>query len=231
MKNLMKITAGFSLLLLAVAVSAVTGNELAGFVAASAVGSAVQFCTGFSFVENGLATCTPLVGLKRKCQSPTMGGSKRLYIALTEDILNEFLNYELAKSAGKYAAAIPMVVGKKWVEVEAWYDTTKFDTEMKTGGGFTQSIEFKVIGYDADVVKLMTLLYEAPVNVIVQGNDDKLYYIGQKYVPMMFECKGVMPEKGTSRKEATFTAKQDGLQVPVFPLDVTATFDVTPLAA
>jgi len=230
MKSL-KVLMGIGLLLVAVAVTAITGNEIAGLVSASAVGSGIQFVTGFSLLPTAGAFCSPLVGLKRKCQAPTMGGAKRLYLALTEDILNEFLTYDLAKTSGEFAAIIPMVVGKKWIEIEAWYDTTKFDTEMKIGGGFTQSVEFKVIGYDKEITKLMALLYEAPVNVIIQGNDDKLYYIGQKYVPMMFEAKGVMPEKGTSRKEVTFTAKQDGLQVPVFPLAATATFDVTPLAA
>jgi hypothetical protein len=226
-----KILMGLTLLAMVVAVTAFTGNVVAGFVAASVAGSAVQYISGTTLVPDGFAFCSPLVGLKRKCQTPTMGGAKRLYLALTEDILNEFLTYELAKTVGEFAAEIPMVEGKKWIEVEAWYDTTKFETEMKIGAGFTQSIEFKVIGYDKDIVKLIALLYEAPVNVIVQGNDDKLYYIGQKYTPMIFESKGIMPEKGTARKEATFSAKQEGLQVPVFPLAATATFDVAPLIA
>jgi hypothetical protein len=100
---------------------------------------------------------------------------------------------------------------------------------MKSGAGFTQGIEFKVLGYDKEIVKLQTLLYETPVNVIAQGNDGSLYYLGQKYVPLMFDAKLVIPEKGTARKEVTFTAKQDGFTTPVFPLASAVTFEATPL--
>lgn len=231
MKQILKFLPTLALLITVLTVTAVTQNPVTGLAAATVVGTAMQYFGNISFFEAGLAMCSPLVGLKRQCQKPSMGGAKRLYIALTEDILEEFLTYEIALTVGKFSGVIPMVTGKKWVEIEAWYDTTKFDTEMKIGGGFTQTLEFKTKGYNAEIVKLMTLLYETPVNAIVQGNDDDLYYLGQKYIPLMFESKGVMPEKGTSRKEVTFTAKQDGLQVPVFPLDATVTFDIVPLAA
>lgn len=233
MKSLLKFGFIAAVVGLAALVTFITGgNALAGFLAASLVTGIVEKFTSFTILpEECGAYCTALVGLKRKCQTPTMGGAKRLYILLAEDLMNEFLTYDVAKSTGEFSGTIPLVTGKKFVEVEAWYDTTKFDTEMKLGAGFTQSVEFKVIGYDKDIVKLMTLLYEAPVNVVVQGNDDKLYWIGQKYIPMMFETKGVLPEKGTARKEVTFTAKQDGLQVPIFPLASTITLDVTALPA
>lgn len=232
MKSLLKFGFIASVVALAALITHSTGNAIAGFVAAAAVTALVERFTNFTILpEVSGAFCTPLVGLKRKCQSPTMGGAKRLYLILTEDLQTEFLTYDIAKTAGEFAGPIPYVTGKKFIEIEAWYDTTKFDTEMKLGAGFTQSIEFKVIGYDKDIVKMQTLLYEAPVNVVVQGNDDKLYWIGQKYIPMMFETKAVLPEKGTARKEVTFTAKQDGMQVPIFPLASTITLDVTALPA
>lgn len=230
MKNYFKVLFAGALVMIAASVTLASGNLIAGLAAASAVAFGVQHLTGFALVDmaDGAFT-TALTGIKRKPQTLTIGGSKRLYIVFCEDILTEFLTYELAKSSGKYTGAIPLVTGKKFIEVEAWYDTTKFDTEMKIGAGFTQSIEFKILGYNDEIVKFSSLLYETPVNLIVQGNDDKLYYVGQKYIPIMLEMKGTMPEKGTARKEATFTGKQDGMQVPVFPLDPTVTFAVEPL--
>lgn len=228
MKDFKKILFAAGLVLLTAATTFFTNNLLVGLAAASIVSYAVG-SSGFDI--SGVASCTALVGVKRRCQELTIGGAKRLYIALCEDLASEFLTYDLAKSAGKFTGAIPLVVGKKFIEVEAWYDTTKFDTEMKIGAGFTQSLEFKILGYNADIVKFAANLYETPVCMIVQGNDDQLYFIGQKYIPMMVEMKGVLPEKGTARKEATFTTKQDGMMVPVFPLDSTVTFEVEPLVA
>ena len=227
MKNSIKILFSLLLLVLAAAIIHATGNVLVGLVSASMLAVAANVSPN---VTNGVANCLAITGLKRQCQTLTIGGAKRLYIALTEDIETEFLTYELAKSAGKFTGAIPLIDGKKFFEIEAWYDTTKFDTEMKIGAGFTQGLEFKVLGYNAAIVQLAALLYETPVNVIVQGNDDQLYYIGMKYIPMMFEMKGSLPEKGTARKEVTFTAKQDGMMVPAFPLDSTVTFAVEALA-
>ncbi|MPR36534.1 hypothetical protein [Salmonirosea aquatica] len=231
MRGIFKILAGVALLMLVATVTVNTGNLMAGLLAGSAATVATQYLTGFTLFElqGHLGATTALIGIKRKTQMLTIGGAKRLYIVLTEDLLNEFLNYDLVKSAGEFTGAIPLVTGKKFVELEAWYDSTKFDTEMKIGGGYTQSLEFKFLGYNAETVKLSGLLYETPVNFIVQGNDDKLYYIGQKYIPMMCEMKGTMPEKGTARKETTFMAKQDGMQVPIMPLGPAVTFDVTPL--
>lgn len=231
MKSLFQIVAGLAILMIGAVTLALSGNVLLAVGAMSVVAAAISSFLGVNIWHvEGLA-CTALVGLKRKCQSPTMGGAKRLYIVLTEDLVSEFLTYDMAKTTGEFAGPIPLVATKKFIEIEAWYDSTKFDTEMKIGAGFTQSIEFKVIGYDKDIVKVMSLLYEAPVNVVVQGNDDKLYWLGQKYIPMMFESKGVLPEKGTARKEVTFTAKQDGMQVPVFPLDAALTIEAAPLVA
>ena len=230
MKNLFKVFAGLMLALVAALVADATGNMIAGVCAIPIGAVGFQFTTGISLFDmTGVAMCTALVGLKRKCQKPQMGGSKRLYLVLTEDLSEEFLSYDLAKTAGEFDGAIPLVATKKFVEIEAWYDTTKFGSEMKTGSGFTQDMEFKVLGYDKDIVKLMALLYETPVNAIAQGNDDSLYYLGTKYVPLMFDAKAVIPEKGTSRKEVTFVAKQDGLLVPAFPLSADTTFEVTAL--
>lgn len=231
MKSLFQLLASVAILAIGAATMVLSENLPLSLVAMSTTAAAITRFLGLSiWYSEGLA-CTALVGLKRKCQSPTMGGAKRLYIVLTEDLVSEFLTYDMAKTTGEFAGPIPLVETKKFVEIEAWYDSTKFDTEMKIGAGFTQSIEFKVIGYDKDIVKVMSLLYEAPVNVVVQGNDDKLYWLGQKYIPMMFESKGVLPEKGTARKEVTFTAKQDGMQVPVFPLAAAITIEAAPLVA
>ncbi|WP_254561784.1 hypothetical protein [Dyadobacter diqingensis] len=232
MKNQFRLATAATSIGSAAVVTLITGNPLMGMASAGLVGFAGQQLGGFSFNdESGVASCNALIGLKRQCQTLTIGGAKRLYIVLAEDLASEFLTYDLAKTAGEYTGAIPLVATKKFIEVEAWYDTTKFDTEMKLGAGFTQSIEFKILGYGKDIVRFASLLCDTPVNLIVQGNDDKLYYIGQKYIPMMLEMKGTMPEKGTGRKEATFTAKQDGMQVPVFPLASATTFAVEPLVA
>jgi hypothetical protein len=231
MKQTFKFFMAALLLLFAATVTLATDNPATGLISASAVYLGFQSWTGISLFDiNGVISCTAIVGIKRQCQTLTIGGAKRLYIVFTEDLETEFLTYALAKSAGKYTGAIPLKSGKKFIEVEAWYDTTKFDTEMKIGAGFTQGLEFKFLGYNAEIVKFSALMYETPVNFIVQGNDDLLYYIGQKYIPMMVEMKGVLPEKGTARKEATFTSKQDGMQIPVFPLDAGVTFAVEPLA-
>lgn len=231
MKGIFNFMGAIALLVLVATVTVSTQNLMAGLVAGSVATVAVQQLTGFSLFDfsGGLAATLALSGIKRKAQTLTIGGAKRLYIVLCEDLEEEFLTYELLKTAGEFAGTIPLVTGKKFVEVEAWYDSTKFDTEMKIGGGFTQSVEFKILGYGSEGAKLSGLLLETPVNVIVQGNDDKLYYIGQKYIPMMFEMKGTMPEKGTARKETTFMAKQDGMQVPIMPLGDAVVFDTTPL--
>lgn len=227
MKNYSKLIYAVALILIAATVTVASGNPLMGFAAAGAVATGVQHFTGFSLVDVKEAMLViALNGIKRKPQTLTIGGAKRLYIISVADLETEFLNYELAKTAGKFTGAIPVKAGKKFTEIEAWYDSTKFDTEMKIGAGFTQNLEYKILGYDEDVVKHSALLYENPVNFIVQGNDDKLYYVGQKYIPMMVEMKGVLPEKGTARKEATYTSKQDGMQIPVFPLAATVTFPV-----
>ena len=230
MKNKLKFATAALSVGAAATVTHLTGNPLDGMAAAGLVSMAGQKLGDFSFLDGlGFTNCVALAGLKRECQTLTIGGAKRLYIVLCEDIETEFLSYNLAKSAGKFTGAIPLLAGKKFIEVEAWYDTAKFDTEMKIGAGFTQGLEFKILGYGANVVKFSALLYETPVNVIVQGNDDQLYYLGMKYQPLMFEMKGILPEKGTARKEATFTAKQDGMMVPAFPLDSAVTFAVEPL--
>jgi len=230
MKNYQKALLAAGLVLVASVVTFATSNLIIGLAAAMFSMVGIQQITGGAFIDvTGVAGCLALTGIKRQCQTLTIGGAKRLYIVLAEDLATEFLTYELAKTMGKFTGAIPLIVGKKFIEVEAWYDTTKFDTEMKIGAGFTQGLEFKILGYNETIVKFSALMYETPVCFIVQGNDDRLYFIGQKYIPMMVEMKGVLPEKGTARKEATFTSKQDGLMVPVFPLDATVTFDVEPL--
>lgn len=196
--------------------------------------SSTSYLLSYAFKLNLDATmlmCTTLIGVKRKCNNVTMGGIKRLYLVLCEDLQNDFLSFSLAMSAGEFSGAIPLVAGKKFIEVEAWYDSTKADGEMKSGTGFTQGLEFKILGYDKDIVKFQALLYETPVNAIIQGNDDRLYYVGSKYIPLMFDTTLVIPEKGTARKEVTFKAKNEGFQHPIMPLGAATTFEVTALIA
>lgn len=232
MKNFLKIFLLACVGLLAVGVAHASQNLVLGLLSVPASQYAVYQLTGFSLVDDRLASalyCTPLIGIKRKCQAPQLGGNKRVFLLLTEDLTSEFLTYELAKTDGEYNDPIPLAVGKTAKEIEAWYDTTKWDTDMKPGAGFTQGCEFDVLGYDSDIVKLAALLYEAPTNVIITGNDNKQYYLGQKYVPLMFEMVGMSPVKGTDRKKATFRAKNDGFTVPVMPLGSGATFTVAAL--
>lgn len=232
MKNTIKIIAGLALIAVSALVFLVTENAVAAVVAVPVGAAVFQQVTGISiFDENGLAMCTALIGLKRSCQTLTTGGSKRLYLVLTEDLSSDVATFALAKSTGELATgAIPLVATKTFVEIEAWYDTTKVESAMKSGAGFEQTLEFSVMGYNKDIVKLMTLLYDAPVNAIVQGNDDSLYYLGSKYVPLLFEAKAVIPAKGNTQKMVTFTAKQDGLSTPAFPLNAAVTFEVAALA-
>ena len=224
----------FTLLLMLVSVSVSsfvlveTQNVFTAFSVFSVFGLLIQMQSGVE-LPFAVLSCDLTNGLKRKCQNPSMGGVKRLYIFLCEDLTTEFFTYADAMTLGEYAGAIPQVAGKLGVECEAWYDSTKIEGEMKSGGGFTQGIEFKVLGYDKDIVKFMSQLYETPVNIIAQGNDNRLYYIGQKYVPMMFEAKYIIPEKGTARKEVTFMCKQDGFTTPMIPLAASVTFNVAPL--
>ncbi|PQA59173.1 hypothetical protein [Siphonobacter curvatus] len=210
-----------------------TGNVLASALAVPTTSLVLQYATGVSLDTgiSGFAFCSPLIGIKRRCQTPSLGGSKRVYLVLTEDIEKEFLTYEVIKTAGEWNAPIPLLAGKKFIEIEAWYDTTKWDGAMKPGGGFTQGVEFAILGYDKDIAKLLTLLYETPVNVIVQGNDDTLYYFGQKYVPLMFEASAASPVKGTEQKKVTLKATNDGFTLPVVPLGPLSTFAVEPLVA
>lgn len=162
--------------------------------------------------------CNTLIGLQHKCQGANVGGARRLYMIYARDLDREFLTYELAMQYGSFSGGIPLKPGKGIVEIEAWFDSTKFDSEMKIGAGFTHALEFKHLGYEDDVVRLMAILKDYPVNVIVEGNDGLKYWLGQKHVPLLFDVKAVLPEKGTGRKEVTFTAKQDGLSIPPIPL-------------
>lgn len=228
---LFSLLAGLGSALLSLSNSPDLGMAIVKFTLVSMSASYIaQYITGVSLYSNeSLLYCNALIGVKRKCNNLTMGGIKRLYIVLCEDLTADFLGFNLALTDGEFAGAIPLVVGKKFVEVEAWYDTTKIDGEMKSGSGFTQGIEFKILGYDKDIVKFQTLLYDTPINLIAQGNDDRLYYIGTKYSPIILDAMLVVPEKGTARKEVTFKGKQDGLQNPPMPLASTVTFDVTVL--
>lgn len=162
--------------------------------------------------------CNSLIGLGHKCNGASIGGARRLYMVNARDLDRDLITYEQAVQYGFFSGGIPLKPGKGIVEIEAWYDSTKFDTEMKIGAGFTHALEFKHLGYEDDVVRLISILKDYPVNAIVEGNDGIKYWLGQKYVPLLFEVKAVLPEKGSSRKEVTFSAKQDGLSVPVIPL-------------
>ena len=222
-----------SLLLLVASVVAVAtdGNVVAGMAAAGITATGFSWITGHSLFDPsyaGYLQCTTLVGLKRRCQDPSLGGSKRLYIVLAEDLTGDPCTYETAKTTGEIAT-IPLAAGKKFVEIEAWYDTTKWDTEMKAGAGFSQAIDFEYLGYNKDVVKLAALLYETPVNIIVEGNEGSRYYIGSKYVPIMLDMKATSPAKGNAKKQATFSAKNEGYTFPIMPIATQATFQVEAL--
>ncbi|MDQ1085637.1 hypothetical protein [Siphonobacter sp. SORGH_AS_1065] len=233
MSNLKKVGLVIASFLTAALVFVGTGNVFASALAMPASSVALQLITGVSLYEagfSGMAFTVPLVGLKRKAQNPQLGGNKRIYIVLTEYLEKEFLKYADILESGEWNAPIPLLAGKKFVELEAWYDSTKWDSVMKPGAGFTQSLEFDVLGYDKDIAKLMALLYETPVNVIIQGNDDTLVYLGQKYVPMMFEMTGSSPVKGNAQKKVTFKASNEGFTVPAVPLGPLATFAVEALA-
>lgn len=186
--------------------------------------------TGLGLTAPTLAF-TALVGVKRKYQKPELGGSKRLYIIFTDDLESEPVNYDMLVTTGELAGAgaIPLKATKKAIEVEAWYDTTKWDFEMKPGAGFTQGFEFKILGVNKDNVKFLTRLYEVPVNLVIEGNDDTRYYLGQKYVPFMLEAVGASPEKGNARKDITIRAKNDGLTTMPVPMADDVTFLVEAL--
>ena len=97
------------LVMVAAAVTVATQNPLMGLAAASLTAVAVEQLFGFSLVDlGGSLNLLAITGLKRKAQTLTIGGAKRLFLALTEDIANEFLTYELAKSTGEYSGAIPL---------------------------------------------------------------------------------------------------------------------------
>ncbi|MGX7688035.1 hypothetical protein ACWA1C_12780 [Flectobacillus roseus] len=230
MNKFLKMAMVFLSFLAGVSIYAYTGNPIVSGLSMMSTSAGLQMLTGQYLEFPTGAFTVPLVGLKRKTQNPQLGGSKRLYVILTEDLLNEFVDYNLILSTGQFAGAIPLAPGKMAVEIEAWYDTLKWDGEMKTGGGFTQGVEFDVLGFDKDIAKAMALLYETPVNLIVQGNDNSLYYFGDKYIPFMFDAKITNPPKGTERKRVTFTAKNDGYSHPIVPLANTVTFAVQALS-
>lgn len=232
MKNLFKLfMVGILLIVASVVAVATDGNVVAGMAAAGITATGFSWVTGHSLLDDAWAGhlfCIPLVGLKRRCNEPSLGGSKRLYIVLAEDLTADPCTYETAKTTGEIAT-IPLAATKKFIEIEAWYDTTKWDTEMKAGAGFSQSIDFEYLGFNKDVVKLAALLYETPVNIIAEGNDGSRYYIGSKYVPVMLDMKATSPAKGNAQKKATFTAKNEGYTFPVMPIASAATFLVEPL--
>lgn len=233
MKNLSKILSGVFLFFVFATAFIATENAVAAVVAMPIAATVFQKITGVSvFDGRGLVMSIALIGVKRSTQKLNTGGAKKLYIVKTEDLTADVATFALAQSTGEMATGIiPLVTGKKFVEIEAWYDTTKWDTAMKSGAGFEQGIEFGVLGYNKYIVKLMTLLYDCPVNAIVQGNDGQLYYLGNKDVPFLFEAKGVLPGKGNEKKMVTFSAKQDGLATPVFPINDAVTFEVEALVA
>lgn len=216
----------------AITVLLTTNDVFAAAITLPGSSAALQLVTGVSLHEagfSGMAFTLPLVGLKRQSQNPQLGGSKRIYIVLTEHLEKEFLKYKDLIKTGEWNAPIPLLAGKKFIEIEAWYDSTKWDAGMKPGAGFTQSLEFDVLGYNKFIVKVMLLLYETPVNVIIQGNDDTLNYYGNKYVPLMFEVAGSSPVKGNAQKKVTFKAANEGFTMPAIPLGPLATFEVEAL--
>tara|TARA_R110002124_G_scaffold122630_2_gene281191 strand:- start:205 stop:795 length:591 start_codon:yes stop_codon:yes gene_type:complete len=160
-----------------------------------------------------------IVGLKRSCQKLKNGGTKRIWLLNSMDIEEEFLNYKNILQLGCFSGTVPFRNGAYLIEIEAWYDTGQFGTEMSIGAGFAQSFQFKVLGYNQDILAFTALLNSFPANVIVEGNNNEKFWIGTKYLPMFFEQKGNLPDSGLGRKEVEYAAKRDGMTIPIIPVD------------
>lgn len=180
--------------------------------------------------------CTALVGIRRKC-GPKPGGNKRLYIAPVENFQDiEFPTYDMA-IAGEITGAIPLIstpTQKKFIEIQAAYDTNKWGFASKGKAGnqsFEQNISFEVYGMDKDSISLVAKLLNNPCVIIARGNNNINYFVGSIDVPLEFEIQADSGAKGTDPQKIAFTAKNDGFMFPVIPMATAATFAVEPLPA
>lgn len=181
-------------------------------------------------------SCLALTGLRRKC-GPKPGGNKRLYIAPVENFQDiEFPTYDDAV-AGEITDPIPLIStpsAKKFIEIQAAYDTSKwgFASKGKSGNqSFEQNIAFDFYGIDVDSTKLVARLLNTPCVIIARGNNNVNYFVGSLDVPLEFEISADSGAKGSDPQKISFTAKNDGFMFPVIPLNATATFAVDPLPA
>ncbi|WP_428657565.1 hypothetical protein [Runella sp.] len=181
-------------------------------------------------------SCLALTGLRRKC-GPKPGGMKRLYIAPVEYFQDlEYPTYDDAVT-GEITDPIPLIATptpKKFIEIQAAYDTTKwgFASKGKSGNqSFEQNITFDYYGIDKDSVSLVARLLNTPCVIIARGNNNINYFIGSLDVPLEFEINADSGAKGSDPQKITFMAKNDGFMFPVIPLNATATFAVEPLPA
>lgn len=218
MKSILKILATTLLVALAIiAVAALNGDLYA-------------FATSSGAIT---ASCLPLLGLRRKC-GPKPGGNKRLYIAGVEDFDDvEFPTYDMLATSGKITGpTIPLSTTKKFIEIQAAYDTTKwgFSSKGKVGSqSFEQNITFEVNGIDEDSLKLATRFLNRPLLIVAKGNNNKMYLVGSVDNPLELEMTGDSGAKGTDPQKITFTAKNDGYMTPPAILDTTVVIPIDAL--
>lgn len=193
-----------------------------------------EFLVGFVSSAGVIsASCLPLIGLRRKC-GPKPGGNKRLYIAVAEDFDDvEFPTYDMLATNGKIIGpTIPLTATKKFIEIQAAYDTTKwgFSSKGKVGSqAFEHNISFEVNGIDEDSIKLATRFLNRPLLIVAKGNNNKMYLVGSVDNPLELEMTGDSGAKGTDPQKITFTAKNDGFMTPPAPLDTTIVIPIEAL--
>lgn len=174
-----------------------------------------------------------LTGIRRKT-GPKPGGNKRLYLCPIDYLEDEeFPTYDDAV-AGEITDPIPLITGKKFIEIQAAYDTSKwgFASKGKSGNqSFEQNITFDVYGIDKDSIALASRLLNRPCVLIARGNNNINYFVGSIDVPLELEISGDSGAKGSDPQKITFTAKNDGFMFPAIPLSNTSTFAIDPLPA
>jgi hypothetical protein len=177
--------------------------------------------------------CLALTGIRRKC-GPRPGGNKRLYLCPVENFQDvEFPTYDMA-TAGEITVPIPVITGKKFIEIQATYDSTKwgFASKGKTGNqSFEQNISFEVSRLDKESIALASRLLNNPVVIIAVSNTGIPFFLGSTEVPLELEIGGDSGAKGTDPTKMTFTCKNDGYMFPAIPLADTAIFAIEPLPA
>lgn len=179
------------------------------------------------------ASCLPLIGIRRKC-GPKPGGNKRLYLAVVDDFDDvEFPTYDMLATNGKIiGTTIPLLEEKKFIEIQAAYDTTKwgFASKGKVGNqAFEQNVTFDVNGIDEESIKLSTRLLNRPLIILAKGNNNKMYLVGSIDNPLELEISADSGAKGTDAQKITFTAKNDGYMTPIAPVDAAVVIPIEPL--